>query len=195
MGKNIITDPKEIAYALKHILDSNLEATGNWFLEHRRDGKILHSAWEPNHNTFTTEGLALMHNVLWGSAAKPSQIYCGLFKNNITPALADTALAKLGSGGTYGECQDADYDSPATDRALFEIAATTTAVATNAAAKCEFVMANAAGITLYGGFLCTAAAKTATTGTLICAKAFATARAVADNDEISVGHTITFTSS
>ena len=195
MGKNIITDPKEIAYALKHILDSNLEATGNWFLEHRRDGKILHSAWEPNHNTFTTEGLALMHNVLWGATAKPAQIYCGLFKNNVTPALADTALAKLGAGSTYGECQDADYDSPATNRAEFEIAATTTAVATNAAAKCEFVMANASAITLYGGFLCTAAAKTATTGTLICAKAFATPRPVSDNDEISVGHSLTFTSS
>jgi len=188
----IITDQRDIDYAVKHIAESNFKMTGNVFLEHRRAGNILHSAWEPTPNTFTTLGMAHIHNVMWGATAKDSQIYCGLFKNNVTPAVADTA-AKLGSGNAYGECQDADYDDPATNRDTYDTAVTTTAVGTNAAAKCEFVMD--APITLYGAFLVNDAAKTSVAGILICAKAFTVARAVIADDEISVGYQITFTSS
>ena len=193
--ENIITNKRDIDYAMKHLMESKLGCMGEVHLEHRRAGEVLYSGYQGK-NTFTTEGMALMHNVLWGATAKITQVYCGLWKGSgIVPALADTAAVKLGAAGTYTECQDADYDSPATNRAEYDIAATTTAVATNAAAKCEFVMACASPITLYGAFLCTAAAKTATTGALICAKLFTTARAVVDNDEISVGYQITFTSS
>ena len=191
---NVITDRKEIDYALKHIAESNLAAHGNVWLEHRRGGKVLYSG-DQGKNTFTTEGMANILNVYFGATAKSAVIYCGLFKNNVSPALADTAAAKLGAAGSYGECQDADYDSPLTNRATYTIAATTSAVATNAAAKAEFTMANASTITLYGAFLATAAAKTATTGTLVCAKKFTTARAVEDNDEISIGYVITLTTS
>jgi len=191
--RNIITDEAEIQYAMKHLMESGLAMCGDVWLEHRRAGEVLYKGYEGK-NTFTTEGMANILNTYFKAATQPAAIYCGLFKNNVVPALADTAAAKLGAGGTYGECQDADYDSPAT-RATYTIATTSTAVCTNTAAKAEFVMATVGGITLYGAFLTTVAAKTATSGTLICAKKFTTARAVVDNDEISVVYQITLTTS
>lgn len=191
--RKIITDESDIRYALKHLIESDLQAMGNVWLEHRRDGTVLYSG-DQGKNTFTTEGMANILNTYFKAATQPAAIYCGLFKNNVVPALADTAAAKLGAAGTYGECQDADYDSPAT-RATYTIATTATATCTNTASKADFVMATAGGITLYGAFLTTESAKTATTGTLICAKKFTTARAVVDNDEISVVYAITLTTS
>lgn len=190
---NIITDEKEIRYAQKHLAESNLGCRGDVWLEHRRAGQVLYSGCEGK-NKFTTEGMAWMLNVLFGSTAKSNTIYCGLWKANVDSAAGDTAAAKLGGQNPYDECLDEDYDSPAT-RATYTIAATSTAVCTNAASKCDFVMACASTITLYGAFLTNVAAKTATTGVLICAKKFTTARPVVDNDEISVTYQITLTSS
>lgn len=189
---NIITDERDIRYAMKHLMESQLAAMGEVWLEHRRDGELLYSG-NQGKNTFTTEGMAHILNVYFGSTAKASAIYCGLFKNNVTPALGNTAAVHLGAAGTYGECQNADYDDPATNRGVYTIAATSTASCTNTASKADFVIADS--ITLYGAFLTTTAAKTDISGTLICAKRFTTSRAVVADDEISVTYAITLTSS
>ena len=148
-----------IRYALKHLQESGLQFTGNVHLKHTRDGQVLHNAWEPTHNTFTTEGMARLLNIVFRAQATEAAIYCGIFKNNVTPAVGDTAAAKLGAAGTYGECQDADYDSPATNKPAYTIASTSTASCTNAASPASFTMN--ASITVYGSFLSTQAAKTA----------------------------------
>ena len=84
-------------------------------MEHWRKGVMLHK--EIGENTFTTEGMAKLLNIIFHDISKAAAHiwYVGIFKNNIPPALADTA-AKLGSGNAYGECQDADYDDPLTNR-------------------------------------------------------------------------------
>ena len=182
-----------VRYAVKHLSESGLQFHGGVTTEHFRDGKMIHSQYGTN--TFTTEGMARLLNIMFGDVTKAAAAiwYVGIFKNNVTPALGDTAAAKLGAAGTYGECQDADYDSPATDKPSYVIATTTTASCTNAAAAAAFTMA--ASITVYGAFLSTEPAKTATTGYLMCAKKFGTARPVIDNDVLSVTYVITATTS
>ncbi len=168
-----------------------LKFHGHVKLEHFRRGELIYE--EEGSNIFTTEGMANILNTYFYGATQPTAIYCGIFKNNVTPALADTAAAKLGAAGTYGECQDADYDSPATNRPQYVVASTLTAGCTNAASRASFIMN--ASITVYGAFLATSQAKTATTGTLICAKRFTSARPVIPDDELAVTYAITCSSS
>jgi len=185
-------DDREARYAFRHLQESKLAMHGDVSLEHYRKGELIYSGYQGK-NTFTTEGMAHICNVLWYETTQPTQTYVGIFKNNVTPAVGDTAALKLGAGGSYGECQDADYDSPATNRPSYIVASSATAGCTNAASKAEFTMA--ASITVYGAFLVTSQAKTATTGVLWCAKAFSVARAVVDNDELAVTYVLSLTTS
>jgi hypothetical protein len=186
-----VMDRFDLRYARKYLQDSGLAMHGLVTLDHFRNGDLIHS--QVGKNTFTTEGMARLLNVQFRAQATDAAIYVGIFKNNVTPALANTAAACLGAAGTYGECQDADYDSPATNRPAYTMASTSTAVATNTASKATFVMN--ASITVYGAFLASSQAKTATTGTLFCAKAFAASRAVIADDELAVTYQITCTTS
>jgi len=193
----VIRETKEMLYALKHYKDG-MKFAGNVRLEHHRDGVCLYDAWMKKSNIFTTEGMAYLNNVMFHDIAKPALVTVspwrvGIFKASVVPALGDTAAAKLGTGGTYSECADADYDLPLTNKPEYVTVDTATAVITNAAAKAEFTIA--ASITVYGAFLGLSAAKTAATGTLMCAKAFDSSRAVIDNDVLAVTYQITCSSS
>ncbi len=187
-------DNADLRYAVKHLRESNLNFHGHVFTDHFRDGRLIHTC-DQGGNTFTTEGMAYLLNIIFGTTSKTGSaiFYVGIFKNNVTPAVGDTAAAKLGAAGAYGECQDADYDSPATDKPSYTIATTSTATCTNAASPASFTIAGS--ITVYGAFLSTSKAKTATDGYLMCAKKFGTPRAVIDNDVLSVTYAITATTS
>ena len=176
---------------MKEVLSGQMALKGMVTCEHYRHGGLIHE--QTGFNTFTTEGMAKICNIIFGTTAKTGAIgtFVGLFKNNVVPAVGDTA-AKLGSGNTYGECQDADY-TPATNKPNYTIAATTTAGCTNAAAKAEFTMA--AAITVYGAFISMVAAKTDVAGPLICAKKFTTARATEIGDVIAISYVIALTTS
>jgi hypothetical protein len=185
---DVFRDSPLIRYAVKHIHESQFRFHGLVCCEHFRNGILLSGGWEPKVNTFTTEGMARLLNIVFRAQATEAAIYVGIFKNNVTPAVGDTAAVKLGAAGTYGECQDADYDSPATDKPAYTMASTSTAVATNAASKATFVMN--ASITVYGAFLSTAAAKTAVSGTLFCGKKFTASRLVIADDELAITYQI-----
>lgn len=179
---------------IRHALRNNFPIKMHgWVIdEHWRGGQLLGMGAGPN--TFTTEGMARLLNIIFHDISKAASHiwYVGIFKNNITPALADT-VAKLGSGNAYGECQDADYDDPLTNKPSYVTEDTSTAVISNVNSKAHFVMN--ASITVYGAFLSSEAAKTATTGYLMCAKRFGTSRAVIADDEIYVTYQITCTTS
>ena len=187
-----LRDNADLKYAAKHQIEAALAFHGQVFTDHYRDGKLIHSM-DQGHNTFTTEGMARILNIVFRAQATEAAIYVGIFKNNVTPAVGDTAAVKLGAAGTYGECQDADYDSPATNRPAYTIASTSTASCTNAASAASFTMN--AEITVYGAFLASSQAKTATTGTLFCAKAFAASRAVIADDVLAVTYVLSCTTS
>lgn len=186
-----LAEDVDIAHALKHHLD-RLAFQGMVTAEHFRDGSLLHK--QTGKNTFTTQGMAKLLNIIFHDISKAASNiwYVGIFKNNITPALGDTA-SKLGSGNAYGECQDADYDDPLTNRPSYATEDTTTAVISNVNSKAHFVMAGS--ITVYGAFLSDQAAKTSSTGVLMCAKRFGTPRAVIADDEIYVTYQVTATTS
>ena len=190
-------DNADLAYAAKHREESGIKFTGNVHLRHERGGVVLHNAWEPTHNTFTTEGMNRLLDIIFGTASKAGSAiwYVGIFKNNVTPGVTDTAAAKLGAAGSYGECQDADYSSPATNKPSYTIAASASASCTNAASAASFTMAGGANFTVYGAFLGTGAAKTDTTGYLMCAKKFGTARAVIAADVLAVTYVVSCTTS
>ena len=192
MDLTIFRDDANLRYAAKYARESGIAFHGDVFTDHFRKGRLIHSC-NQGHNTFTTEGMARLLNIVFRAQATEAAIYCGIFKNNVTPAVGDTAAVKLGAAGTYGECQDADYDSPATNKPAYTIASTSTASCTNAASAASFTIN--ASITIYGAFLSTAAAKTATSGTLFCAKAFSSSRAVIADDVLSVVYVISCTTS
>ena len=189
-----LRDSAETRYAAKHFMESGLNFHGHVFTDHYRKGELIHTC-DQGGNTFTTEGLNYLLDIIFGTTSKAGSaiFYVGIFKNNVTPGLTDTAEAKLGAAGAYGECQDADYDSPATNKPAYTIAAAASRSCTNAASAASFTMA--AGITVYGAFLGTGAAKTDTTGKLMCAKKFTSSRAVIDNDVLAVTYVVTCTTS
>jgi len=190
-------DNADLVYAAMHREESRIQFTGNVHLRHERGGLVLHDDWEPTHNTFTTEGMNRLLDLIFGTASKAGSAiwYVGIFKNNVTPGTTDTAAAKLGAAGSYGECQDADYSTPATNKPSYVIAASASGSCTNTASAASFTIANGANLTIYGAFLGTGAAKTDTTGYLMCAKKFATARTVIAADVLAVTYQITCTTS
>jgi hypothetical protein len=187
-------DDRNFMKAARRPIESNLNFHGHVFTDHYRDGNLIHSC-DQGGNSFTTEGMAYLLNVMFFTTSKAGSaiFYVGIFKNNVTPALGDTAAAKLGAAGTYGECQDADYDTPLTNKPSYTVVSTATASCTNAAAAASFTIA--AGITVYGAFLSTSTAKTATDGYLMCGKKFGSSRAVIDNDVLAVTYVISCTTS
>lgn len=166
---------------------------GEVWLTHIRNGKAICRNEYQGHNIIPTEGLNSLLDTAVGGVSQITAWYCGIFKNNYTPIATNTASNSLGVAGYFGECQDADYDSPATNRPAYTIVAASGGVITNAAAAASFTMA--ASITVYGAFIASSQAKTATTGKLLAAKQFASSRAVVDNDVLLVTYQITATSS
>jgi len=195
MGRIIIPsrDEAEFVYAAKHMPESGLQFFGDVQCDHFRDNKLIHT--QRGKNTFTTEGMARILNIIFGDQSKAGSaiFYVGIFKNNVTPAVGDTAAAKLGAAGSYGECQDADY-SPATNKPAYTIAATATASCTNAASAATFTVI-VASMTVYGAFLSTSPGKTAVDGYLFAAKKFGTPRAVITADVLAVTYVISCTTS
>jgi hypothetical protein len=188
-----LRDNPVVQYAVKHLYESNLAFHGDVTCDHYRDGKLIHT--QTGRNTFTTEGMAYLLNVMFYTTSKAGSaiFYVGIYHNAVTPATTSTAAACLGAAGTFGESQDADYSTPATNKPSYVTVSTATAVCTNAAAPASFTIAQ--GFTAYGAFLSTAAAKTATSGTLMAAKLFGTARAVSATDVLGVTYVISATTS
>ena len=187
-------DDLDLKYAAKHKEESNICLIGDVWTDHWRNGRIIHGpGFYQGNNIFTTEGRNQILDIVFGSTSVDATIYMGIFTNNVTPAAADTASAKLGASGDYGEGQDADYDDPETNRPEYTVAAASSSSVTNSASKAEFTIADT--ITVYGAFLASTQAKTATSGVLYCAKAFSSSRSVIDDDVLAITYAISMTSS
>lgn len=191
-----LRDNPDARYAAKHPVESGIQLQGIYQCDQYRKGELISGGYPEIPNTFTTEGMAYLLNIIFHDISKAaSEIwYVGIFKNSVTPAVGNTAAVHLGAAGTYGACQDADYDDPATNCPSYTTADTATASITNSVAgKAEFTIA--ASITVYGAYLTDIQAKTGSSGHLMSAKKFSASRAVIDNDELSITYTITLTTS
>ncbi len=153
---------------------SLLVARGMWEVEHWRKGRLL--GREVTKNLICNEGLDHVLNVLLHGTTPVSPWYMGIFEGNYTPVATVTA-ATVTDESTRVEYVEAAASSQST---------------TNSANKATFTIS--ASKTIYGAFLASASAKSATTGTLLAIARFATSRAVIDNDVLTVTYTITATS-
>ena len=191
-----LRDDPDARYAAKHPIESGIGLQGIYQCDQYRKGELISGGYPESPNTFTTEGMARLLNIIFHDVAKASSEiwYVGIFKNNVTPAVGNTAAVHLGAAGTYGACQDADYDDPATNCPSYTTADTATASITNAVGgKAEFTIA--ASITVYGAYLTSIQAKTGTSGYLMSAKAFSASRAVIADDELSITYVVSLTTS
>jgi len=195
MNMEPLFENRDLRYAVKHQGDG-VGFQGIWQCDQFRDGKLISGGYPEQPNIFPTLGIGRMLTVYFHDIAKAAEeiFYVGIFKANVTPAAGDAAATKLGAAGTYLECQDSDYDDPLTNKPAYTTADTETATITNAVAgKAEFTMADT--LTVYGAFLGTEKAKTATAGYLTAAKRFTASRAVIADDVLSITYEISVTSS
>lgn len=171
----------------KEVEQGSMGIAGIVHLKHYRKDKLIYA--EISENLIVDQGLDHFLNVVMGADSKITTWYVGIFTNNVTPAAANTPAAQLGAAGTYGEGQDADYDVPATNKPEYIDVPSTGQVMSNSGTPASFTIA--ATITVYGAFISSVQAKTATTGTLLAAKQFDSSRAVIDNDILTVQYDIT----
>lgn len=136
-------------------------------------------------NLIVTEGRNHILDVVYHGATQVSPWYIGLFKGNVTPLASWTA-----ANVTANSTEATEYDE--TTRQEFAEAAAAAGSTTNSASRAVFTMSGS--ITVYGAFLVSASAKSATTGVLNAAARFGTERAVVDDDVLNVAYTINATS-
>jgi hypothetical protein len=146
---------------------------GVFEVDHIRDGKSL--GITRDHNIVVNEGLNHILSAVFNAGTQITAWYVGIFEGNYTPVATDTA-ANITANST--ECTA--YDE-ATRVAWVEAAPSGQSI-TNSASKATFTM-NATK-TIYGAFLASASAKSATTGTLMAASKFSASRAVVNLDQL-----------
>ena len=97
-----LRDNPDLRYAAKHPIESHLGFEGIWQVDQYRDGMLISGGYPESRNTFTTEGMAYLLNIMFHDIQKPaSEIwYVGIYKANVTPAVGNTAAAQLGAAGT-----------------------------------------------------------------------------------------------
>jgi len=196
-SKNIIEplrDNPDARYAAKHPIESGLALHGVYQCDQYRKGNLIAGGHPEAPNTFITEGMNYLLDVIFGTTSKTGAAiwYLGIFQNNVTPAAANVAATALGAAGTYGAVQ-ATTDVDETAFEAYTIAAAASASCTNAASKAEYTMADT--MTIYGAFLCNTSDPTSTAGKLISAKKFSASRSVIADDVLSITYVITLTTS
>jgi hypothetical protein len=128
-------------------------------------------------NLITNQGLDHILDTVLHNATQVATWYIGL-KNTGTPAAGDT----LASHATWAE--NSNYTG---NRKEFVEAASSSQSVTNSASKAEFAI-NADSQSIAGAFLCSAA--TGTSGTLLSAADFSSAKSCDDGDTLNVTYTI-----
>ena len=143
-----------------------------------RDGRVI-DEWEDD-NLVTNEGLDHILDVVFHGGTQTGTWYMGVFEGNYTPVATVTA-ATITAAST--ECTA--YDE-STRQAYVEAAPSSQSI-TNSASKATFTFN--ASKTIYGAFLASASAKSATSGVLLAAARFGTSKAVAAADQLLLTYT------
>lgn len=167
------------------LLGAGINATpmGVFDVDHRRAGNLL--ARVAGSNVVPLEALNHILSTVVGGGSQVLTWYMALFEGNVTPNASLTAAT---FASTTTECTA--YAEAA--RVEYKEGSATGGVIDNASNRAIFTM-NATK-TVYGGALLSASAKSATTGSLLAAARFSTARNVVADDELSVRYTLTLTS-
>jgi len=151
---------------------------GKFDVEHIRDGKLI--GVDQCDNIVVNEGLNHVLSVIFNGGTQVNPWYVGLFEGNYTPVATDTA-ANITANST--ECTAYNEST----RQVYNESAPSGQSLSNSANKATFTM-NATK-TVYGAFIASASAKSATTGTLMSAARFSAARSVVSSDQLLVTYT------
>lgn len=156
---------------------------GKYHVEHLRGGEVI-DAFDCD-NLVTNEGLNSLLNVYLQAATQITTWYLGVFEGNYTPVATDTAATFVASA-----TESTAYT--ATARQAWTPATASGQSITNSANKASFTF-NATK-TIYGAFLSSASAQSATTGVLFSAAKFSAAKSVVANDQLLLTYTFSATS-
>jgi len=164
--------------------DHKLVIGGRFFGRIFRDDELI--AEFEDANLVTNEGLNYLLNAGVAGAGQLTNWYVGLFSGNYTPQATDIA-ANIATNSTewtgYSESGRQAYTAPVT----------TTQSLTNSAAAATFTQSSAG--TIYGAFIVSSATKGGTTGTLLAAAQFSSAKTVAPGDLLVMTYTVGASSS
>lgn len=162
---------------------NDLAVGGKFLIEHYREGELIDR--EELSNLVVNEGLNHILDVVLHGAAQVGTWYLGLFEGNYTPVATVTA-ATIAAAAT----ETTAYDE--STRVVYDEAAPSGQSITNSASKATFTMN--ASKTIYGAFLVSASAKSATTGVLLSAARFGSSKAVVDDDQLLLTYTFSASS-
>jgi len=159
-------------------MDNALAVGGRFHIEHIRDGEVIDR--EDVTNLVVNEGLDHLLNTVFHGGTQVQTWYLGLFEGNYTPIATATGASISNASSectSYTESGRQEYN---------EGAASAQSI-TNSANKATFTM-NATK-TIYGAFLSSNATKGSTSGVLFSAARFATAKQVAQDDQLLLTYT------
>lgn len=132
---------------------------------------------EVTHNLMPAEGLNHMLGVTLKSAAPIATWYVGLYEGNYTPTSGDTA-----AGFPTSATESTSYDE--TTRQTLTLGVVASGTVDNSASKAEFTVN--ASKTIYGGFISSSSAKSATSGVLLSAVRFSSPKVLAASEVLRV---------
>lgn len=159
----------------------DLKVGGYFTYEHIRDGKVI-DTWKEK-NIVVNQGLNYILDAALSGGTVNTTHYVGLFSNNYTP-IASTLITNLTE-------VNAKYDE--LTRPTWTEAGASSQSISNSASPAAFTFN--ASETVYGAFLISNNTKGGTTGTLIAASKFASARSVIAADVLNVTYTLSASSS
>lgn len=187
LPKSLLNDLKRYGYEVTEnglfVPRANVMIGGVMTFEHVRGGRVIEV--DHAHNIVVNQGLNHILDVVLHGTTAVSPWYVAPFEGNYTPLATDTA-ANITANST--ECTAYDEST----RVEYNEAAASSQSSTNSANKATFTF-NATK-TIYGAFLASASAKSATTGTLLAAVKAGTSKAVVDDDQLLITYTISATS-
>lgn len=133
-----------------------------------------------DHNLVPNAALNHILNLLGNHEAIYANRYVSIYGNNYVPVVADV-MSTFPGGGVAGEITT--YYSEST-RPAYTTVSSTAQLLTNTASKATFTAASITGtVTIYGSFVTTNNTKAGTTGLLVSAAKFSTARTFEANGD------------
>lgn len=168
----------------QEIQSSILLPVGEYF--HRVNG----GEWEHSFNIVPTEGIAHILNVALGPKAKTPNYYLALFSGATAPTASWTA-AQFAS--VAGEIISNTEGYSSANRPVWTPAETAVNSIDNIATAAQLTIVTSGTLTVTGAALLTSAAKGATTGVLISATKFASARTFQNGDIYELGYRLSLT--
>lgn len=149
--------------------------------------------WRAHKNLLVDQGIVHILNVVFGSTSKISTWYLAPFSGSSAPAAGWTA-ANVVSNATEITSTTEGYTETPRQTVTF-VNATSSDQIDNYASKCAFTIATATSLTITGLFLSSVATRGGTTGTLISATKFTTARVLQNGDSWLAGYRVVLASS